>query len=180
MADEGDVLTNLDNNNGSGGGNGADNSPIAGLLSQYVKDLSVENPNAPACFQWPEQPDIDVQFNIGANQINDEIHEVELKIAVTARTQHGVSYAIELAYCGVIGMRNLPDEQSHAFLYAEAPRFLFPFARSVVADAVRDAGFPPLMLEPIDFQGLYLQQLQQRAEAGRNEGDEQGLPTGEA
>ena len=63
-------------------------------------------------------------------------------------------------------MRNMPDDQKHAFVYAEAPRFLFPFARAVIANAIRDAGFAPLMLDPIDFQGLYLQQLQARGEQG--------------
>jgi len=176
MAEEGDVLTTLDLDHQ---GNGADNLPAAGVIQQYVKDMSVENPNSPACYQWTETPDLDVQFNIGANQMNDEIHEVELKIAVKARTPQGISYAVELSYCGLIGMRNLPDDQAHAFLYAEAPRFLFPFARRIVADAVRDAGFAPLMLEPIDFQGLYLSQLQQRAEE-QGAGSEGAAPAGEA
>ena len=78
MADEGDVLTNLDNNPAAGG-NGADNLPSAGIITQYVKDLSVENPNAPAVFQWTEQPQIDVQFNIGANKVSEEVTEVELE-----------------------------------------------------------------------------------------------------
>lgn len=160
MANEGDILTDLNQNPQ---GNGADTSPAAGIISQYVKDLSVENPNAPACFQWQEQPNLDVQFNIGATPINDEVHEVELKINVSNKMDSGTVYVIELSYCGLVGMRNLPDEQAHAFLYAEAPRILFPFARAVVADAVREAGFPPLLLDPIDFNGLYIQQLQARA-----------------
>ncbi len=164
MADEGDVLTNLDPN---AGGNGADNQPVAGLLSQYIKDMSVENPNAPESFQWTEQPEVDVQFNIGAKPINEEVHEIELKISVTAKTARGTLYAVELAYCSLIGLRNIPDDQAHAFLYAEGPRILFPFARRVIADATRDAGFAPLLLDPIDFQGLYVQQLQRRqAEQG--------------
>src|SRR6478752_3841128 len=159
MADEGDVLTNLDNN----GGNGADNSPIAGLLSQYVKDLSVDNPKAPESFQWTEQPELDVQFNIAARPINQEVHEIELKISATAATSQGTVYVVELSYCGLIGLRNLPDDQAHAFLFAEGPRILFPFARRVMADATRDAGFAPLLLDPIDFQGLYVQNIQRQA-----------------
>ncbi|RKF21654.1 protein-export chaperone SecB [Altericroceibacterium spongiae] len=162
MADEGDVLTDLNNS----AGNGADNQPVAGLISQYVKDLSVENPNAPESFQWQEQPELDVQFNIGGKKINEEITEVELKISVTAKSQSGTAYLVELSYCGLVGMRNMADEQIHAFTYAEAPRILFPFARRVIADAVRDAGFQPLLLDPIDFQGLYLQQLQARQQEG--------------
>lgn len=161
MADEGDVLTDLNLNPAP---NGEDTQPVAGIVSQYIKDLSVENPNAPECFQWTDQPQIDLQFNIGAVPVNDQIHEVELKINVTAKAEKGNAYLIELSYCGLIGMRNLPDDQMHAFMYAEAPRILFPFARRIIADATRDAGFQPLMLDPIDFNGLYIQQLQRKAE----------------
>jgi preprotein translocase subunit SecB len=164
MAEEGDVLTNLDTD--SAGGNGADTQPVAGLLSQYIKDLSVENPKAPDSFQWTEQPQIDVQFNIGARKINEEISEIELKVSASAKTAQGTAYIVALAYCGLVGMRNMPDEQKHAFSYAEAPRILFPFARRVIADAVRDAGFPPLLLDPIDFTALYMQQLQARQQEG--------------
>lgn len=157
MADEGNVLTDLDAD--APRPNGADTLPAVGIITQYVKDLSVENPNAPAAFQWTEQPQVDVQFNIGAEKISDDVHEVELKISLTAKTAQGNAYLVELAYCGLIGIRNLPEEQAHAFIYAEAPRILFPFARRVVSDAVRDAGFPPMLLDPIDFNGLYLQQL---------------------
>ncbi len=161
MADEGDVLTDLNMNPTP---NGEDTQPVAGIVSQYIKDLSVENPNAPDSFQWTDQPQIDLQFNIGAVPVNDQIHEVELKINVTAKAEKGNAYLIELSYCGLIGMRNLPDDQMHAFMYAEAPRILFPFARRIIADATRDAGFQPLMLDPIDFNGLYVQQLQRKAE----------------
>ena len=144
--------------------NGEDTSPQIGVLSQYVKDLSVENPNAPDVFQWDAQPQIDVQFNIGSTAVNDEIHEVELKIEVTAKADQGVAFVVELLYCGLFGLRNVPDEQAHPFLFAEAPRLLFPFARAIVSDAVRDAGFQPLLLEPIDFTALYMQQRAAQAE----------------
>jgi len=163
MADEEGVLTNLDTEGaGDGKPNGADTQPAVSLLTQYVKDLSVENPNAPDVYQWPEPPQIDIQFNIGAENVGTELHEVTLKLTLSAASQRGKAYIVELAYCGLVGMRNIPEEQAHAFLYAEAPRLLFPFARRVVADAVRDAGFPPLMLDPIDFNGLYIQRLQAR------------------
>jgi len=177
MAEEGDVLTNLDNDPANEG-NGADTQPVAGLLSQYIKDLSVENPKAPESFQWAEQPQIDVQFNIGARQINEEISEIELKVSASAKTAQGTAYIVELAYCGLVGMRNMADEQKHAFTYAEAPRILFPFARRVIADAVRDAGFAPLLLDPIDFTALYMQQLQARQ--AQDAGGEAPAPGGEA
>ncbi len=163
MADEEGVLTDLDNlANGDPKPNGADTLPAVGIITQYVKDLSVENPSAPDVFQWPEPPQIDVQFNIGADQISADVHEVTLKLTLTATSQRGTMYIVDLAYCGLVGMRNVPEDQAHAFLYAEGPRLLFPFARSVVAMAVRDAGFPPLMVDPVDFNGLYAQQLANR------------------
>ena len=139
MADEGDVLTDLDNQYT---GNGADNRPTAGFIAQYIKDLSVENPNAPASFQWQDAPSIDLQFNIGMNPVSDEVSEVELKINANATCESGAVYMIELVYAGLVGIRNLPDDQAHMFLFAEAPRILFPFARRVIADATRDLGYP--------------------------------------
>ena len=159
MADEGDVLTDL---NSPSTGNGADNRPTAGFIAQYIKDLSVENPNAPASFQWQDAPQIDLQFNIAANPVNDEVSEVELKINATANCESGQVYVIELVYAGLVGVRNMPEDQMHMFLFAEAPRILFPFARRVVADATRDLGFQPLMVDPIDFNGLYMQRLQEK------------------
>lgn len=138
--------------------NGEDTAPAVGLISQYVKDLSFENPNAPTVFQWQGQPQIDVQFNIGANKVADDVHEVVLKIDVRATSADKVAFQVELAYAGLFGIRNVPEEQIQPFLYAEAPRLVFPFARRVLADAVRDGGFPPLLLEPIDFGALYMQQ----------------------
>ncbi|MBQ1497252.1 MAG: protein-export chaperone SecB [Sphingomonas sp.] len=139
--------------------NGADTAPAAGLLSQYVKDLSFENPNAPAIFQNPTAPAIDVQFNIGSAKIADEVYEVVLKIEVRATAESQAAFIVDLSYAGLFGIRNVPEgEALDGFLLGEAPRLLFPFARRVLADAVRDGGFPPLMLEPIDFGGIYIQQ----------------------
>lgn len=171
MADDGNVITNL--NLDAPASNGEDTGPAAGIISQYIKDLSVENPNAPASFQWTDAPEIDVQFNIASKQVENELHEVELKISLNSKSEAGTAFIVELAYCGLIGMRGLEPEQMHMFTYAEAPRLLFPYARRVISDAVRDAGFPPFMLEPIDFNGLYLSQLQSRQE-------EVGEPVGTA
>ena len=146
--------------------NGEDTSPAIGLISQYVKDLSFENPNAPASYQWQGAPQIDVQFNIGADGVGENLFEVTLKIDVSSKTDEGTAFVIDLKYAGLFGVRNVPDDQLQPFFLAEAPRILFPFARRVIADAVRDGGYPPLLLEPIDFNGIYLQQLAaQQAEA---------------
>ncbi len=142
--------------------NGADTAPAAGMISQYIKDLSFENPNAPAIFQAQAQPAIDVQFNIGASQVADDVHEVVLKIDVRADIDGQVAFIVDLSFAGLFGFRNVPVDQIQPFMLGEAPRLLFPFARRVLADAVRDGGFPPLLLEPIDFGQLYLQQAANR------------------
>jgi preprotein translocase subunit SecB len=141
--------------------NGEDTSPQAGVLSQYVKDLSFENPNAPAVYQWQGQPQIDVQFNIASAQVGEDVYEVIMKIEVKAIAADKTAFQVELSYAGLFALRNIPEDQLQPFLLAEAPRILFPFARRVLADTVRDGGFPPLMLEPIDFGQLYVQQAAQ-------------------
>jgi preprotein translocase subunit SecB len=143
--------------------NGNDTSPQVGFLSQYVKDLSFENPNAPNVYQWQGQPKIEADFNIGAATLADEIHEVTLRVEVRATTDGQTAFAVDLLYAGLVGMRNVPDDQVQFFLLAEAPRILFPFARQIVAQTVQDGGFPPLMLEPIDFTALYFQRAAQEA-----------------
>jgi preprotein translocase subunit SecB len=140
--------------------NGEDTAPAAGLISQYVKDLSFENPNAPAVYQNTQGPAIDVQFNIASSQVGEEVFEIVLRIEVKAETEGKVAFMVDLSYAGLFGLRNIPEEHVQPFLLGEAPRQLFPFARRVLADAVRDGGFPPLLLEPIDFTQLYLQQAE--------------------
>lgn len=155
--------------------NGEDTAPTVGIISQYVKDLSFENPNAPAIYQTQGQPRFDVQYNIGAGQVGEGVHEVVLKIDVRAELDGQVFFVVDLSYAGLFGMRNIPEEHLQPFLLAEAPRLLFPFARRVLADAVRDGGFPPLMLEPIDFAGLYQDQMSQQGQLS-----EQGTEVGQA
>ena len=158
--------------------NGEDTSPQVGMISQYVKDLSFENPNAPAVYQWQTQPQIEVQFNIGTNQLAEDVFEVALKIEVIARADSNTAFAVDLLYAGLFAMRNLPPEQLQPFLLAEGPRLLFPFARRVVSDAIRDGGFPPLLLDPIDFGQLYMERAaQMQAEAT---GAQASLETGDA
>ena len=164
------------------GGNGSGETgaePAISILAQYTKDLSVENPSAPQVFQWQVQPTLDVQFNINVEKAADEIHEVSLKIEVAARSDNGVHFMVDLSYACLFGLRNVPEEALPPFLLIEAPRLIFPFARQIVAEAVTNLGFPPLLLDPIDFAGAYLQQLQgqqpQGVEGG-NGGGEQTPP----
>ncbi len=157
-------------------------APQAGVLAQYIRDLSFENPNAPASLQAlsTAKPAIDVNVNVGVRKVNDEVFEVDLKI--TAKATHNneageeqVAFVVELSYGSLFGMRNIPEESVRPFLLIQAPTLMFPFARRIIADASRDGGFPPLLLEPINFEALYRSQLaqeQQQAEAGAGEGAE--------
>jgi preprotein translocase subunit SecB len=166
MADEPSIPDFID----PAAGNGEDSLPQVGILAQYVKDLSFENPNAPAVYQWQGQPQMDVQVNIGVNGVGQDVHEVVLKIEIEAKSEEGVAFRCESLYAGLFALRNIPEEQLQPFLLAEAPRLLFPFARQVISSAVTDGGFPPLLLDPIDFGSLYMQSAaQQQAEATGNQ-----------
>ena len=134
------------------------------ILGQYVKDLSFENPGAPASPASP--PQIDLGVDLQARRLEEERFEVELKLRVTAKTGERPLFLLELLYAGMFGIANAPQEVVQQFLLIEAPHILFPFARRVVADVIRDGGMPPLLIEPIDFAALYrAKQAQQAPEA---------------
>ena len=159
-------------------GNGSDPAETGAqfsVLAQYIKDLSVENPNAPQVFQWEAQPNLDVQFSLNAQKVADDIHELAVKIDVTARSDNGVHFVVDLTYSGLFGARNVPEDALGPILLVEAPRLLFPFARQVVCEAVSNAGFPPLLLDPIDFAAAYVAQVQ--AQQGAAPG---AIPQGQA
>jgi preprotein translocase subunit SecB len=149
----------------------ADDQPQVAALAQYIKDLSVENPSSPQVFQWQDPPQLDVQFNINVNRASEDVHEVVLKIDASARSASGVHFVVDLSYAGLFALRNVPEDSLPPFLLVEAPRLLFPFARQVIASAVQDAGFPPLMLDPINFEAVYMSQAQ-AATPGDAEGSE--------
>jgi len=134
--------------------------PQAGAIAQYVKDLSAENPSAPQVLQWQQTPELDVAFNLNVSRVNDEIHEVVLRIELKAASDQGTHFLVDLSYGGLFGLRNIPEEALPPFLLVEAPRLLFPFARQIVAEAVQNLGFPPVLLDPIDFGAAYMAQLE--------------------
>jgi preprotein translocase subunit SecB len=146
---------------------GASIAPQVAILAQYVKDLSFENPNAPGSLQMQGQPRIEINVNVNARSGGHDLYEVELKIDATAHNPHEdkVAFHVALLYAGLFRLSGAPAEAVEPFLIVEAPRILFPFARRVIADSTRDGGFPPLMLEPIDFGSLYLNRLQNQPEA---------------
>ena len=166
-------------------GNGSDGNgeqPQAATLAQYIKDLSVESPSAPQVFQWQEQAALDVSFNLNVEKVSDDVSEVMLKIEVKAQSQNGLHFLVDLTFAGLFGLRNFPEEAIAPFLLIEAPRLLFPFARQIVCESVQNMGFPPLLLEPIDFGAAYLAQLQaqQPGEAGAPGDVPAGEGSGEA
>jgi preprotein translocase subunit SecB len=153
MAEDGTVTSQNPLLNGASG-------PQAGLISQYVKDLSVENPNAPESFQWPGQLSFDVQFRAESRQLNEEVHEMICTYTIAAKAEQGTAYLVELAHGALVGIRGMDEEQTRRFLFADTPRMVFPTIRLILGNVIRDAGFPPLVLEPIDFESLYEQQSQ--------------------
>lgn len=143
-------------------GNGANNEAIPQLnvLVQYTKDFSFENPNAPQSLAPQEKsPSISIQVNVNARQLAETDFEVELMLEGSAGEEKTILFKFELDYGGIFRISNIPSDQMHPIVMIECPRLLFPFARQIIADAVRHGGFPPLFIDPIDFQGLYRQRL---------------------
>ena len=152
--------------NGNGANPEAAPPPQLNVLAQYIKDLSFENPNAPQSLAPQGQsPQINIQINVGANSLADTEYEVTLTIEGKAESGSQVMFSFEL-----VRLMNIPRENLSPMLLIECPRLLFPFAREIVANSVRDGGFPPLMLDPVDFVGLYRQNMERQAaaEAGQS------------
>lgn len=138
--------------------------------AQYTKDLSFENPRAPQIlFQAKEQPQGEIRVEIDLRDLGNDRFEVNLQFGIQAKSDNEVTFLVELSYCGVFTVAGLSDGQREMVLYVECPRILFPFARRVIADTVRDGGLPPLMIGPIDFLALYRQRrTSETAKAGGN------------
>jgi preprotein translocase subunit SecB len=140
--------------------------PSMRILGQYLKDLSFENPNAPQTLAPQEsQPDINISVNVNARNLAPTDFEVELHLDAKATNGGKVIFASELLYAGVFRLENFRQDMLHAAVLIECPRMLFPFARQILADATRNGGFPPLMLDPIDFMSMYQKRMQQAAQA---------------
>jgi len=149
--------------------------PQLGILTQYVKDLSFENPSAPERPAEAERaPDITVNVQVEARRLNETAFEVTLQITSNARHQEKPVFLVELTYAGVFTLIGIPKEALEPALLVECPRLLFPFARRIVADVTRDGGFPPLLLAPIDFLALYRNRQQQAAQAQERAGEAVG------
>jgi preprotein translocase subunit SecB len=131
---------------------------------QYVKDLSFENPRAPQVFTSNQSaPQVQVNVDVGARQVGENVYEITLVLNAEAKAGDDTVFVVELTYAGIFTVPPLPQEQLRPLLLIECPRLLFPFARAIVAEATRDGGFPPLMINPIDFAALYRRQAEAAA-----------------
>jgi preprotein translocase subunit SecB len=143
--------------------------PQLTVLAQYIKDLSFESPGAPQSLQGPGQnPQLKITVNVNAGPRGEDTYEVALQLEVHARSENGVIYNVELMYGGLFRLRGVPQNLLQPTLFVDCPTILFPFMRRVLADVIRDGGFPPLMLDPIDFGRLYAQNLAQGQGAAKN------------
>jgi preprotein translocase subunit SecB len=145
----------------------ATQQPQLNVVTQYIKDFSFENPNAPQSLIGGKQaPKIDIQINVGATPLSNTDIEVTLNLEGKAKIDEKLLFGFELVFAGVFRIQNVPEESMSAVLLIECPRLLFPFAREIIATTVRNGGFPPLLLEPVDFVGLYRQRMSELQAAG--------------
>ncbi len=159
--------------NGSSGNGSAEagaaegQQPIqAKIVSQYIKDLSFENPNFRKLITSPgDQPNLKVEVNVGAQRIENDLFESAIEFKATASNNLGTIYVLETVYAGVLKIESIPEQALEPFLLISGPTMIFPFLRRLVADITREGGFPPLLLDPIDFGGLYVRRQQQLAQS---------------
>ena len=151
----------------NGGPAPAQQPPQISVVAQYIKDFSFENPHAPQSLAPAgAQPQISIQINVAAAPLPNNDFEVTLKLEGKAENNGALMFRFELEFCGVFRLQNIPQENLNAMVLIECPRLLFPFAREIIANTVRNGGFPPLLLDPVDFVGLYRQRMAQAQGAG--------------
>lgn len=139
-------------------------APVFTIEKLYVKDLSLEVPNAPQCFLERESPEIEVQMQTTGTGVGDGIFDVTLTVTVTAKIADKTQFLVEVAQAGLFQIRNVPDEELEPIVAIACPNMLLPFAREAVADAIGRAGFPPVLLAPVNFENIYRQRLMAQAE----------------
>ena len=135
--------------------------PVFGIEKLYVKDLSVEVPNAPEIFLEREQPQIEIQLNTGGRGVGEGVFEVVLTVTVTAKLGEKTVFLVEVGQAGIFRIMNVPEEQIEPLIAVACPNILFPYAREAVSDAVTRAGFQPIVLQPVNFEAMYMQRLQE-------------------
>ena len=138
---------------------------VFGIEKLYVKDLSVEVPNAPEIFLEREAPQVEIQLNTSGKGLGDGAYEVVLTVTVTAKLPEKTVFLVEVGQGGIFRVMNVPNEQIEPLLAVACPNILFPYAREAVSDAVSRAGFQPIVLHPVNFEAMYMQRLQEQAPA---------------
>ncbi len=142
------------------GGQAQDKPPQLNVLAQYIKDFSFENPNAPRTLTpSAQQPTINVQINVNATPLAENDIEVVLHLEGKAENAGMLLFSFDLSFAGTFRVLNVPQESLHPVVMIECPRLLFPFAREIIASSVRNGGYPPLLLDPVDFVSLYRQKM---------------------
>lgn len=134
--------------------------PQFNIEKLYVRDASIEVPNAPAIFTERTMPQINVELGNGANQVQDDIFDVSIKVTVTAKIDDKTAFLVEVTQSGIFAVRNVPQQDLGPILGITCPNILFPYAREAISDMVTRAGFMPVLLNPINFEALYVQQQQ--------------------
>ncbi len=132
--------------------------PQIRILAQFTRDFSFENPKAPDSLRAAAAPQIELGVEMAARGRSDGLFEVDLKLMATATSDGQAAFQAELVYGGLFQIDGVPEDQLEPVLLVECPRFLFPFARRIIADATVDGGFPPFLLEPLDFAAVYAAQ----------------------
>jgi len=139
------------------------------VIAQYIKDLSFENPNVRKLLENPgEAPNLRVEVNVNASKLTANTYESAIHLKAEATNKLGVIYDMELAYAGMFQIENIPEPSLEPFLLINCPSLLFPFARRLVADLTREGGFPPLLLDPIDFAALFVRRQQEKSGQGQS------------
>jgi preprotein translocase subunit SecB len=138
------------------------------VLGQYIKDLAFENPNVRKMISGPgDAPNLRVEVNVNAGKMSDKVFESAIELKAEATNKLGVIYDMELSYAGLFQIDSMPEQAIESFLLINCPALLFPFVRRIVADITREGGFPPLLLDPIDFTGLFVKRQQEKKGAGK-------------
>ncbi len=141
-----------------------DNTPVFTIEKIYVKDLSLEVPNAPHCFLERDAAEVSLQMQTGGEAVGEGIFNVVLTLTVTAKVGEKTQFLVEAAQGGIFQIRNVPNEELEPIVAVACPNILFPYARETVSDAVTRAGFPPVLLAPVNFEAIYRDRLMQQAQ----------------
>ncbi len=142
-----------------------DEQPVFGIEKLYVKDLSVEVPHAPEIYLEREAPQVEIQLGTAGRALGEGAYEVVLTVTVTTKLEDRTVFLVEIGQAGIFRIVNVPDEQVEPLIAVACPNILFPYAREAVSDAVTRAGFAPIVLQPVNFEAMYMQRLQEQASA---------------